>query len=131
MSNESSRALDFALLSEMLRAGEKQSRDLLEHLAYVLETAMPGQCEIKRSGGLFSAKKISEITVSFDGAEFLLVRGRNEGLVATEKQIVRGVVLKTKEVDVDEWIDKLAKELERVAEKNTKARQALSSFLLD
>lgn len=131
MSDESSRGLDFAILAEMLRAGEKQSGNLLEHLAYVLETAMPDQCTVKRSGGLFSTKKVNEILVCFDDAHLELARERNEGLRATEKQIVRGIALKTRELEVDAWITKVAQELQRVAQKNAKAREALSAFLTD
>jgi hypothetical protein len=45
-------------------------------------------------------------------------------------KIVRGVVLKTEEVPVDQWVQNLAAALANFAEKNSRTRAALQKFVI-
>ncbi|MFE7097851.1 hypothetical protein [Streptomyces erythrochromogenes] len=55
-----------------------------------------------------------------------LDRGRVVGEVLHE---VRGIVLSRREVELDEWVDALARSLARAAASNARAREALERFL--
>jgi hypothetical protein len=50
--------------------------------------------------------------------------------VAQRAKIVRGIVLKTEQVAVDQWIDELSEALVQLAGQSTQARSALERFLL-
>ncbi|KOU74571.1 hypothetical protein ABZY83_33550 [Streptomyces virginiae] len=53
-------------------------------------------------------------------------RGRTVGEVLHE---VRGIVLSRHQVELDEWVDALARSLARAAASNARAREALERFL--
>ncbi|THA86280.1 hypothetical protein [Streptomyces sp. A0592] len=55
-----------------------------------------------------------------------LDRGRVVGEVLHE---VRGIVLSRREVELDEWVDALARSLANAAASNARAREALERFL--
>ncbi|MER7732693.1 hypothetical protein ABTX80_17580 [Streptomyces erythrochromogenes] len=55
-----------------------------------------------------------------------LERGRVVGEVLHE---VRGIVLSRRQVELDEWVDALARSLARAAASNARAREALERFL--
>lgn len=50
-------------------------------------------------------------------------------LAAEIHQVVRGVVISRKETAVDDWLTALARELTALAEKDARARDALSRLL--
>ena len=58
------------------------------------------------------------------------MREKRGAITARQMKIVRGVVLKTEEVAVDQWVQNLAAALANFAEKNSRTRAALQKFVI-
>ena len=87
----------------------------LGHLAHQLQQAVPSQVKIEGSGS-----HVAGIEVNLDPDAFAL---RHEGghVVAQYKKLVRGIALKTKEMPLDQWVEKLRESLARHANVNAQA----------
>jgi hypothetical protein len=122
--------LDFELVASSLRADSRDLKTFVEALAVKLEGALPGQCFIeRRGGGLFSREKhVHRIQVMLGDQRFELSAdgGRVETTCA---KAVRGIVLKTESVPLDEWIDRLSRGLAEHAQTSEQARIALERLL--
>lgn len=132
MSNEQERGVESDLLAASLHEGLQETQDLLDFLAMKFEGPLSHLMTVRRKGGLFSKKHtVQEITLRFDDRHFQIARDPR-GFVATKiLKEVRGVVLKTDKVDVDDWIRELALELSSQAERSAALRTALSQFILE
>lgn len=122
--------LDVDILIAAMQMDKTQASELLETLAYKFEQALPENTEVSYSGGLFSKKKVATLTLRFSDVHFQISREKNGTLIGKELKVVRGVVLKTSEIGLDECIKRVAEQLANLAEKNSKARQTLQQFLL-
>jgi hypothetical protein len=87
----------------------------LGHLAHQLQTAVPQQVKVAGSGA-----HVASIEVNLDPDAFTL---RREGghVVSQYKKLVRGIALKTKDLPLDEWVEKLRESLARHANVNAQA----------
>ncbi|MEV7524287.1 hypothetical protein [Streptomyces sp. NPDC091371] len=74
------------------------------------------------------SKSVAEVEVVLGDQRFTLRtdRGRTAAEIGHE---VRGVVLSRRAVDLDEWLDALARALAGVAASNARAREAVERFL--
>jgi hypothetical protein len=61
---------------------------------------------------------------------FQMLREKKGAITARQMKIVRGVVLKTEEVDVEKWVQNLAAALAAMAEKNSRTKEALQKFVI-
>jgi hypothetical protein len=121
--------IGFELLASSLRADIGDLRVFTEVLAAKLEEALPEQTTIERRGGLFAKKKaVRHITVELDENRFEL-EAENGRVQPRRCRVVRGIVLKTEPVPLDEWIDDLSRELAHAAQRNERARIALQRLL--
>ena len=122
--------LGFELVASSLRADAGDLRTFTEALATKLEGALPNQTTVQRkSEGLFSkTKRVQHISVDVGDQRYdLAVRGA--GLECRRCKSVRGIVLKTEEVPLDEWIDDLSRQLADAAQQSEQARLALQRLL--
>jgi hypothetical protein len=87
----------------------------LGHLAQSLQQAIPQQVRVEGSGA-----HVAGIEVNLDPDAFTL---RREGghVVAQYKKLVRGIALKTKEMPLDQWVEKLRESLAHHANVNAQA----------
>jgi hypothetical protein len=85
------------------------------HLAHQLQQAVPSQVRVEGSGS-----HVVGIEVNLDPDAFTL---RREGghVVAQYKKLVRGIALKTKEMPLDQWVEKLRESLAHHANVNAQA----------
>lgn len=122
--------LGFELLASSLRADAGDLGAFMEALATKLEGALPQQTVVQRkSEGLFSKRKrVQRISVDMGDQRYELASdgGRVE---ATCCKAVRGIVLKTEQVPLDEWIDRLSRQLTEAAQQSEQARLALQRLL--
>lgn len=131
MEEDLDQALQVDVLAATLRSEHKQSADLLEFLAKMLESALPDSVTITRDGWFMSkSRPVKDLTVKFDEYQYQLVRERHGSFSARSMKLVRGVVLKTTEIPVDQCIDEIVGELVKLTEKNAAARRALNRFVL-
>jgi len=73
---------------------------------------------------------VKELTVSLGEYQYRIGRERQGPLVAMRAKIVRGIVLKTEQIPVEQWIEELSEALAHVAGQSAQARTALERFLL-
>jgi DNA replicative helicase MCM subunit Mcm2 (Cdc46/Mcm family) len=123
-------ALEADVLAAALQMDNRESGDLLEFLAQKLEQSLPQATTVLRSGNFLSkARPVKEITVRFENYHYQLSRGHSLPSAKVMK-LVRGVVLKTSEVSVEDWTAGIAQELAALAQRSAQTRAALSQFVL-
>ena len=101
----------------------------MEALASKLEAALPDQVEVERRGGLLGANKRVrriEVTLGDQRYEAEPQRGR---VTCRRRSVVRGIALKTQELDLDAWIAALSQDLVEEADRSERGRQALARLL--
>lgn len=122
--------LGFEMVSASLRADTRDLDTFVEVLATKLEGALPNQTVVQRKGGgLFSReKRVRKINVSLGDRRYQL--DADAGKVETSlANAVRGIVLKTERVPLDEWITSLSQELAEAAQESEQARLALERLV--
>ncbi len=130
--DENMEPLQVDLFAASLRADMTDLKAFMEALATKLEGALPMQTTLTRQNSLFSREHpVKEIAVTFGDFQYRLTRERQGSpLIAQRAKVVRGIVLKTEQIPVEQWIDELAQLLAQEAERSMQARMALERFLL-
>ncbi len=120
----------FEVLASSLRADAGDLKTFMGALASKLEGALPSQTTVaRRGGGLFSGpKRVDRISVDLGEFryELQMVGARVQ---PSRSKAVRGIVLKTEQVPLNEWIDELSRQLTAEAERSEQARLALERLL--
>ncbi|MGN6378938.1 MAG: hypothetical protein ACTHNU_08315 [Gaiellales bacterium] len=120
---------DFDLVAASLRADTVDMRAFAEALAVKLEQALPGMVAVERHGGLFSRdKQVRAISATF-GEQCYRLEVDGGRVEASRRRAVRGIVLHTEELGLDEWIDGLSRELTAAASTSEQSRAALARML--
>ena len=122
--------LGFELLASSLRADAGDLKAFTEALAVKLEGALPNQTRVERkSSGLFSkVKQVHHLSVDMGDQRFELTADGGR-VQATRCKAVRGIVLKTESLPLDQWIDELSRQLTAAAQQSEQARLALERLL--
>ncbi len=115
---------DFEVFAALLRRG-RDIPEMVGDLAGRLEQALPDRVAIGR-GGL--RRRISELVVKFRHQHFR-VQVHGHGAVAWLDHVVRGVCVRSEEVDFDQWLHELAVALSEEATESTQVRLALEATL--
>jgi len=124
-------ALAVDVLAAALRMDHQESGDLLEFLAKKLEQSLPQNTTVTRGGWLLAKDHpVQEIIVRFEDYHYQIVREKRGSLTAKVMKLVRGVVLKTTIVPVDQWTEEVAQHLALLAEQSGQTRMALNRFVL-
>jgi hypothetical protein len=120
---------DLDLLAASLRADAGDLDAFVEALAAKLEAALPGQVEVERRGGrIGSRKRVRRIEVTLGDQRYEAEReGRR--VICRRRSVVRGIALKTQELDLDAWIAALSQDLVEEADRSERGRQALARLL--
>ena len=131
MAEDLDRALEVDVLAAALRMDRQESGDLLEFLAKKLEQSLPQNTTVTR-GGWFLSKEhpVEQIAVRFDDYQYQINRERHGSFTAKVMKLVRGVVLKTTEIPVEQWTDEVAQQLANLAQRSAQTRGALNKFVL-
>jgi hypothetical protein len=131
MNDELSEPLQMELFAASLRADYTDVKAFLEALAVKLEGSLPNYTTVTRHSSLFSREHpVKEITVSLGEYQYRIGKERQGPLVAQRAKIVRGIVLKTEQIPVEQWIEELAQALAQLATHSAQARAALERFLI-
>lgn len=131
MQDDLDQALQVDVLAASLRMDRQESGDLLESLAQKLVQSLPENTTLRRGGWLLSSKHpVEEINVRFDEKQYQVVRERHGSFTCRVMKIVRGVVLKTTEIPLDQWITELAGQLAELSLRNDQMRRALNKFVI-
>ncbi len=131
MPDELDSPLQMELLAASLRADSSDTKAFLEALATKLEGSLPDRTTVTRHSSLFSRDHpVKEITVLLGDYQYRIGRERQGPIMAQRAKVVRGIVLKTEQIPLEQWIEELAGELAQVAASSAQARSALERFLL-
>lgn len=102
-------------------------RAFVQALAAKLEASFPQHVRVRR-GGHFGDKRVRRIEVELGESRFELESDRDE-VACSRRAVVRGISLKTEELQLEEWIDRMSAELVSVAEQSERGRAALEQLL--
>lgn len=131
MNDELSVPMRAELFAASMRADNTDIKAFLEALAVKLEGSLPDQTKVTHQGGVFSREHpVKEIKVLLGENEYRIGRERQGPLVAVRVKVVRGIVLKTEQIPVEQWIEELSEALARMAAQSARARAALERFLI-
>ncbi len=120
----------FEILASSLRAESGDLKTFVEVLATKLEGALPELTGVDRKGGGFFSKekRVRRISVELGDSRYTLVVDGAQ-IEATFARTVRGIVLKTERLPLEEWIDALSQDLAMYARSSEQARTALERLL--
>jgi hypothetical protein len=120
----------FDLVAASLRADTTDLNAFVEALAVKLEGALPGAVKVdRRGGGLRSReKRVRRISISMDATRYDLERD-GESIETSRSSEVRGIVIKSERLGLDEWIDGLSRELTERASQSERSMLALQRLL--
>jgi hypothetical protein len=123
-----SQPADIDLVAASLRADAGDLRVYVEELARKLDQSFPGLCTIRRSG-LLGKGAVRAITVALGEGRYELEH-KNGAVVTRHFSVVRGISVKSEELDLEPWIDSLASHVVAEAERSERGRLALENLLI-
>lgn len=124
-------ALQVDVLANALRMGKAEAGDLMESLSSRLQMILPDSTSIERAGWfLSSSRPVRLLTVKFDECNLQLEREKSGMITPRLMKVVRGVVLKTTTINLDDWMKTLAAELNKSAQHNSNTLEALKKFVI-
>jgi hypothetical protein len=134
VSGELGPAWDMHMMIAALRADRSDVESYTRVLTHTLGDALPDgmvEVEYRRSmGDRVSGRPGTAIAVQVHGKERdLELRQGKRGVDAEVRTVVRDVVISRKTIGIDEWLTILAEELNKLAERDAAAREALSRLL--
>jgi hypothetical protein len=137
MSNESGLGPlgDVHLLVAALRSDRSDGESYARVLSAVLGDALPaGMVEVVRRRSLADRMAGREgdpiaLHVQTEDRELELRAAKHGGVTAEVHRVVRGVVISRKTIGVEEWLEELAGELAKLANRDAAARAALSRLI--
>ena len=123
----------FDLVAASLRADTTDLNAFVEALAVKLEGALPpGGVKVDRKGGglLSREKRVRRISIGMDEVRYDLERV-GDSIQTSRCSEVRGIVIKSERLGLDEWIDALSRELMTHAQQSERSMLALQRLLED
>ena len=131
MENEPSQSMQVELYAASLRADYTDASAFLESLAVKFEGALPAHTKVTRHSSLFTRERpVKEIAVTLGDFQYRIGRERQGPLLAQRSHFVRGIVLSSEQVPVEQWIEEVSTALAQLAAHNQQAHIALSRFLI-
>jgi hypothetical protein len=115
------------LVASSLQADARDVDVFFEVLVAKLADALPEQVEIER-GGLLGRGAPKAVTVTLGDRRYDAERDRKR-VACHRRTIVRGIALKSEELDVAAWVDALSADLVDEAARSERARTALQTLL--
>jgi len=124
--------IDVDLLAATLRASSADLAVFVEVLADKLEGVLPGRVKVTRRAArlLGKQKHVERIECDLGDRRYLLEA--HGGAVETRRAtLVRGVVLKTNDLPLGDWLDELSRDLAKEAGTSAQAQLALQRLLAE
>jgi len=120
-------AADLDLLAASLRADARDADAFFGVLAVKLAEVLPGDVEVVR-GGLLGRSRPRAVRVALGDAVYECERA-GSALRCRRRTVVRGIAVKSEELELDAWIDALSADLLAQAQRSERARAALQGLL--
>ncbi|MGH9128391.1 MAG: hypothetical protein ACRDY2_05340 [Acidimicrobiales bacterium] len=129
MGQLNSEPTDFDLLSAALRADGSDNDTFFQVLSEKLYSALGERVSLSREGG-FRKREHPVRSITVDLGDVVLVATKEKGRIAcVARKSVRGIVLRTDQLDFDSWLATLAGALAEEAKRSATTRAALESLL--
>ena len=125
MADELNDPLQFEVIAATLRLGMENTSSYLAALARNLERALPGQVDVSEQGII--SRKVTAVCANLRDRSYR-IDAVGAQLRCTIGSVVRGITLRTDEVDLDDWTAQLSKDLVVMAERSLAARVALEQL---
>src|SRR5215510_8785323 len=105
--------LMFETLAASLAMDRREARSLVESLATMLQGALPDNVTVQRGGWVFSKDKpVEDLLVRFDDMHYQISKQKSLSTYnAKSLKIVRGIALKSTDMELSECIAEIVKEL--------------------
>jgi hypothetical protein len=119
------------LAASAVLADTSDVRLMLQSLGRSLQSTLPERVELaRRVGGLFRrpSEELSSVTVHL-GQDDYVAELAGHGVRCTVGRTSGGVRIRTEELAVQDWLDRLLDALEALAEGNQNARMALQNMI--
>jgi hypothetical protein len=131
MHDELSEPMQVELFASSLRADATDLKAFMEALATKLSGSLPDQTQVMRQSGLFSREHpVREIVIMLGDYQYRIIRERQGFPITSRAKAVRGIVLKTDVIPMEQWIAELATSLAQISMQSEQSRAALERFLL-
>ncbi|MGH9069924.1 MAG: hypothetical protein ACRDX8_01845 [Acidimicrobiales bacterium] len=129
MGEVSSEPTDLDMLTAALRADGSDNDTFFEVLSEKLSSALGERVSLSRGGG-FRKRDHPVRSITVEVGDHTLVATRDKGRIScVDRKSVRGIVLRTDQLDFDAWLATLAGVLADEAKSSSATRAALSSLL--
>jgi hypothetical protein len=102
--------IDIDLLAASLRADAADNAAYVEVLARKFEDAVPGLVNVTRARKLRGIGPVREIALEAAGKRLSLTADGNR-LTAVSRTVSAGIVIKSQEITIDQWLEELARAL--------------------
>ena len=117
---------DYLISASLLRRGQ-DSLGLVDDLAARFERSLPAHVNVDRTRW-GKRRKVKSLVVNLEPDRFRIDVDRR-GPNAWIDQVVRGICLRSEQVDMDDWLERLAATLNREATKSVQTRLAIEDAL--
>ena len=118
---------DFDLLASALHADARDVDAFFDVLVGKLAQVLPDQVEVQR-GGQLGRSRPRAVAVTLGDRRYEAERERRS-VACRRRTVVRGIALKSEELDLGAWIDALSADLVDEAARSERARTALQGLL--
>ncbi len=120
---------DFDLVAASLRADGADLAVFVEALAQKLTQSFPGHVKVERKKSLLPGPKpVRRITADL-GNDRLELETADGKVTCRRRELVRGIALRSEDLELGPWIDALSRALVAEAEQSERGRAALQQLL--
>src|SRR3954452_18802581 len=120
---------DFELVAASLRADGADLAVFVEALADKLSGAFPAHVKVERKKSFLpGSKPVRRLTAELGSQRFELEHEDGKG-GCRRRELVRGIALRTEELELGPWLDALSAGLVPEAETSERGREALRTLL--
>ena len=122
--------LSAGVAATLAREYAGHQREFLETLAKLLEATLPERVEVTRKGSLLArSKPVTAIRIELGDYRYAVTAPRQGAPIAQRSLVKRGIVLKTEELPMEDWIAGVGAALDEHARQSESAATALRRFL--
>ena len=121
--------MTIGVAAALSREYASEGKAFIPHLHHLLEQALPDLVEPVLSGGLLSRKTVVGLRVNLGDFQYTLDGGAKGMVKASRSHTVRGIALKSEEMDITEWLAEVGAYIEAQMQHNSRVRSALGDLL--
>ena len=122
---DTNRSLESASVAAILAQRSREDRAaLLDELALMLSEIVP-RAQVKRT---LMGKRVKAVHLPLDGYVYVLKRS-NDSFEASRQQEVRGVIIRTDPMAIDEFLEELGLALDVELRRTERGREALHAWM--